>query len=83
MHLVLEVEADAAVNSTAERISQDLRETLREEKIPFAQLARPNEGARLEVTLLQGNLVEQLRSLLEKDYPQLEVVETSGGQRAS
>ena len=77
MHLVLEVESEAAVNSTAEHISQDLRSNLREEKIPFARLARPEEGSHLEVTLLREDLVNQLRDLLAKEYPQLEVVSTS------
>jgi len=40
MHLVMEVETEKAVESAMERISNDLKETLMEERVRFKHLDR-------------------------------------------
>ena len=40
IHLVLEVEADKAVENAAERFSEEIKDTLRTKKIGFTKVAR-------------------------------------------
>jgi len=75
MHLVMEVETQAAVTSTAERLAQGLRDDLREEKIPFARLTRPEESSFIEVVVLKEDLAERVKDLISARYGQLEVVD--------
>lgn len=77
MHLVLEVQSEAAVNSTAERLGQALRASLREKRIPVAKLSRPDEGSKLELIFLKEEMIDKLRDLLEERSPELEVLSTS------
>ena len=77
MHLVLEVETQAAVNSSAERLVQELKETLRDKKIPFAKVDRPGDGSRLEVVFLKEEMVQQLTALVGDRYQDLQVSSTS------
>jgi len=73
MHLVLEVEAEQAVENTAERLSQDLKETLRKEHVPFLKLDVAG-GQTIEVWLKDAQEQEKLRSILKDQFPALEVV---------
>ncbi len=73
MHLVLEVEAEKAVENTAERLSQDLKETLRKEHVPFLKLDVAG-GQTIEVWLKDAQEQEKLRSILKDQFPALEVV---------
>ncbi|MBW1713368.1 MAG: protein translocase subunit SecD, partial [Deltaproteobacteria bacterium] len=77
MHLVLEVDSQAAVASTAERLSQDLRASLRDKNIPFAQVARPEEGAEIEVVFLKEEYLKPLEVLLKERFPELKIMSTT------
>lgn len=71
MHLVLEVESEKAVENTLERLTEDLKENLRDSRIPFTQIAR-GKGHTIEVQLPGAEQQTQLKDLLDKSFPSLE-----------
>lgn len=71
MHLILEVQADKAVEGTAERMVEDLKETLRNERIPFSSIKKVKSWD-IQLQLPAGAKQEELRKLIEKDFPTLE-----------
>jgi preprotein translocase subunit SecD len=79
MHLILEVEADKAVENSAERITDDLRETLRTERVPFMNVEK-TAGWNIDVQLAGPEAQAELTQVVEKNYPVLRVVgvETRG-----
>ena len=79
MHLVLEVQANKAVEGTAERMAEDLKETLRDERIPFESIKKVKSWD-IQVQLPAANQQEALRKVLDKSFPSLEWknAETSG-----
>ena len=79
MHLVLEVQANKAVEGTAERMAEDLKETLRNERIPFESIKKVKSWD-IQVQLPSANQQEALRKVLDKSFPSLEWknAETSG-----
>jgi preprotein translocase subunit SecD len=70
MHLVLEVDADKAVESTAERISQEIREQLRKERIRDVSVERI-EGTRISAHATTEEDIAKLKALLDKDFSDL------------
>ena len=76
MHLILEVQSIEAVKSTAERFVQDLKDSLRKEKIPFAKVDRPDDGVDIEVSFLKPQYADALAALLVESYPELQMLET-------
>ena len=71
MHLILEVEAQKAVESTAERLVQELKEILRTEKIGFRKIERQKD-TEIEIQLASADQQEALRKVMEKEFPLLE-----------
>lgn len=71
MHLILEVQADKAVEGTAERMVEDLKETLRKERVPFSSIKRVKSWD-IQIQLPSGTKQEELRQLIDKDFPTLE-----------
>lgn len=71
MHLILEVQADKAVEGTAERMVEDLKETLRQERIPFSSVKKVNSWD-VQVQVPGTSKQEELKKLLDKDFPSLE-----------
>ncbi|MDY0040091.1 MAG: protein translocase subunit SecD, partial [Desulforhabdus sp.] len=71
MHLILEVQADKAVEGTAERIVEDLKETMRNNRIAFTSVNKVGSWD-VEVQLPAGAKQEELRKLIDKDFPTLE-----------
>lgn len=72
MHLVLEVEADKAVDATMERMSNNLKETLMENKIRFRNIDRtPDKMITLELT--DPTARETFEKTLKNHYPDLEI----------
>jgi preprotein translocase subunit SecD len=71
MHLILEVQADKAVEGAAERMVDDLRETLRNERIPFSSIKRVGSW-NVEIQLPADGKEEELRKIVAKDYPNLQ-----------
>ncbi|NLI83355.1 MAG: protein translocase subunit SecD [Deltaproteobacteria bacterium] len=76
MHLVLEVEADKAVINTADRMVEDIKETLRKEKIPFNKIERAKSWD-IQVSLPSPEGGTELNKLMEKFYP---ILRNAGGE---
>ena len=70
MHLVLEVETDKTVQSTLERIVEDLRDRSRREGIQGLQVKRV-EGDRIQVTISGSTPIERFQTLLDSEFPDL------------
>ncbi|MFP5212453.1 MAG: protein translocase subunit SecD [Acidobacteriota bacterium] len=75
VHLMLEVEADKAVESTANRISDDLKETLRKERVPFVRIDR--QVMNIRVLLSGPEAQSDLAKVVEKNFP---ILSSSGLQ---
>jgi len=73
IHLILEVQADKAVENALDRMAGDMREILTEEKIPYGQLER--QGAdRLLAEILDPSTKERFNEILEDKLSTLEKV---------
>ena len=73
MHLVLEVETQKAVESTVERIAQELRSNLKKEHIRYLDMDRV-DGSKISVTLSEGKDVEGFDKLLETAYADMRLI---------
>ena len=73
MHLVLEVEADKAVTNTAERLVEELKETMRTQHVAFNMVERTGDW---DISLVLPGVEQQndLKALLEKSFPTLKWV---------
>ncbi len=80
MHLVLEVEATKAVESTVERIASDLREKVRKEKVYCRKIDRI-EGQKIEVLLLKVDQEDRLNRILDRNYPQMKMISSEPMKR--
>ncbi len=72
MHLVLEVEVDKAVENTAERLADDLKETLRAERVPFLKVEKA-KGWNIDVQLAGPEAQAELAKVVEKNFPVLKI----------
>ena len=70
MHLVLEVQADKAVEFSLDRMSEDLKSDLAERQIP-AEVAREGGNA-VRIRLADGNRLQEAIDLVKERYPTLE-----------
>jgi len=68
MHLTFEVEADKAVESSAERMKNDLGNNLKKENIFYTYLERV-QGNKIEVVLLNPDVKAKFDSYLKEQYP--------------
>jgi preprotein translocase subunit SecD len=75
MHLVLEVDADKAVENTIERVGQEMRELLRQERIRILGIERV-EGVKLDVKIPQSDS-DRFDELLDKEFRDLRVADRS------
>ncbi len=71
MHLVLEVEAEKAVENAVERIAGELRDDLREKRIRTRSVEAQDRGIRLVVR--DAEAADEVGELLKKDYPVLQL----------
>ncbi|MBW2015852.1 MAG: protein translocase subunit SecD [Deltaproteobacteria bacterium] len=72
MHLVLEVDAEKAVESSLERIIEELRHDFRKKKIRYLELKRRGaEG--IQVTLIREESASDLKDLIDRNYPDFEI----------
>ena len=62
MHLILEVDTEKAVESTTERISQEIREQLKNKRIRHVTVDRI-EGSRLSVKVKKEESIEDLQAI--------------------
>ncbi len=72
MHLVMEVETEKAVESAMERISNDLKDTLMEERVRFRHLAR-EDGAVTTLELPDKEASTRFRKILKDNFPNLDI----------
>jgi preprotein translocase subunit SecD len=72
MHLVLEVDAEKAVESSMERTANGLKETLMENKVRFRNIERKKENT-VSVELADGVSRSGLENIIKDHYPDLEV----------
>jgi preprotein translocase subunit SecD len=75
MHLTFEVEADKAVESTVERIKNDLKGALKKEQILSTSLERV-QGNKIEVVLLNPDVKAKFDDYLKEQYPNLKEADT-------
>ena len=72
MHLVLEVEAEKAVESHLERVVEDLKHDLRQKKIRYFELQRrATEG--VDLTLIRKEDRQLFEELVESNYSNFEI----------
>jgi preprotein translocase subunit SecD len=72
MHLVLEVEADKAVESSLERVVEELKHDLRKEKIRYRELGRRGTSG-VEIVLMREEDFGPFRRLAEENYADFEL----------
>ena len=82
MHLVLEIDTDKALETMMERTSNDLKESLMDNKVRFRNLEKAS-GAKIAMELTESEGKTALEKVLHDKYPDLEIDSTSpreGGQ---
>jgi len=72
MHLVLEVKADKALETTTERIANDMRETLMDNKVRFKNIERTKTNL-IALDLPDSASRTAFEKLLKDHYPDLEI----------
>jgi preprotein translocase subunit SecD len=83
MHLVLEIDTDKALESMMERSSNDLKESLMENKVRFRNLEK-TKGATITMELTDAAGKTALEKVLKDQFPDLEIESTTardGGQQ--
>jgi len=82
MHLVLEIDTEKALESMMERLANDLKESLMENKVRFRKLERA-KGAVISLELTESSGRTTLDKVLRDHYPDLEIASSNvreGGQ---
>jgi len=72
MHLILEVEAEKAVSSHVNRLSEDLKDTLRKQRLAFRNVERQGD-TQISVILTDAAQQGEFKKILDKDFPTLEM----------
>jgi preprotein translocase subunit SecD len=70
MHLVLEVDTEKALESTVERISQEIREELRKERIHNVSIDRV-EATKIMARIKKDDSMEKFRALMDDQFRDL------------
>ena len=82
MHLVLEVETQKAVESTIERIAQELRSTLKKEHIRYMDMDRV-DGSKISVKISEVKDIENFDKLLDNEYADLRIISKTDSNGAT
>jgi len=77
VHFMLQVDMQAALTKKAESLAGDLRSMLREKSIRHGGIAR--NGQTVEVRLRDAQTLQQTRTLIAEQFPDLQVTETPEG----
>jgi len=80
IHLLLEVEADKAVENTVERIVTDLKEVLRKKDIFYSSIGREGQNT-LKIEGISISDKDRFDEILSAQYPTLKLYSTSEGAR--
>ena len=75
MHLLMEVEADKAVENTIERYAADFEELLFDERIPFDHVEKAGSNL-IEAQIIDPETQETFETLLKKRFNVLDIVRT-------
>jgi preprotein translocase subunit SecD len=79
MHLVLEVDTEKVVESTTERISQEIREQLKKKRIRHVSVD-PIEGSRISIEVKKEESIDKLKAVLDDEFRDLrELSKTEAG----
>jgi preprotein translocase subunit SecD len=70
MHLLLEVDTEKALESTVERISQEMRELLKKKRIRHVAIERV-EGIKISAEVKKEESIEKFRALLDDEFRDL------------
>jgi preprotein translocase subunit SecD len=70
MHLVLEVDTVKALESTVERISQEIREQLKRERIRHVSIERV-EGIKISIQIKKADGIDKVQALLDDEFRDL------------
>ena len=71
MHLVLEVQAEKAVEFSLDRMAEDLKGDLAEKQIPAAEVVRDGSD-KVRIRLSDGSRLQEAIELVKERYPTLE-----------
>ena len=74
MHLVLEVDADKAVENTIERVGQEMRDLLKKERIRTLGIERV-ETVKLAVKVAEEDNVQRFEELLDEEFRDLRIAD--------
>ncbi|MEL6545118.1 MAG: hypothetical protein AAFQ82_10870, partial [Myxococcota bacterium] len=77
VHLVMGVEVQKAVEQRLDRVSESLREAMKEKGIPFTRIDRPKDEVFFTVDLAPEANTTDLEKLLQLDFNVLDVEERS------
>jgi len=82
-HLVLEVDTEKAVESTLERTTNNLKETLMEKKVRFRNLERKKGNILIEMQ--EGQPGSAMENIIKEQFPDLEIAasETTAGKETA
>ena len=75
IHLVLEVEADKAVENTAETYVEQIKDALRAKKVGFTQVAKTGKWD-IEVILPSSEQLNEFNEAIKSDFPWLKPATT-------
>jgi preprotein translocase subunit SecD len=73
MHLVLEVDTDKAVESTVERITQELQEGIQRERLSHIYVERV-QGNKISVSIKDQKHVNAFQKFLDKEFTNLRIL---------
>jgi preprotein translocase subunit SecD len=73
MHLVLEVQTEKAVESTLERIAQEIRSQARQDDVKGIKVELAG-GPKISATVRDADNIEKFNKLLDKDFKDLRIV---------
>ncbi len=73
MHLVLEVQSQKAVEGTIERMAQELKSSLRKEKVRFKRIERIN-GDKISIKVKGDKNIDRFMGFLDSQYKELRQV---------
>ncbi|KQC06692.1 MAG: preprotein translocase subunit SecD [Smithella sp. SDB] len=76
MHLVLEIDTDKALETMMERTSNDLKESLMDNRVRFRNLEKAKD-TRISMELTDSDGKTALDNVLREHYPDLEIESTS------
>lgn len=82
IHLILEVQADKAVENSVERMITDLKEVLRKKDIFYDNIMRQGESS-LQVEGISSSDKDRFDEILSSQYPNLKLYTTTQGARGA